>query len=100
MPKPRADGEENVAQNGYHYRKVDGKWVLIHHIIAEEQLGRPLRPSEGAYFKDGDRDNLDPGNIGVRRKGSAKLRSRLAAVEARIRELQVERDDLIKELEE
>jgi hypothetical protein len=100
MPKAREDGEENVAKNGYRYRRVSGRWVLVHHLVAEEQLGRKLRPSEGAYFIDSDRTNFAPNNIGIRIKGGGKLRTRLAAVEERIRELEAERTSILKDLGE
>jgi hypothetical protein len=100
MPKARQDGEENVSQNGYRYRRVSGKWILVHKLVAEERLGRQLRANEGAYFVDGDRTNFDPDNIGVRVKGGGKLRSRLAAVEERIRELEAERTSILKDLGE
>lgn len=73
------EGSIRIAQNGYHYTKVEkGKWRLTHHIVAEEKLGRPLEPWEGVYFADSDRKNLKPENIQVRRKGKQALTKQLA----------------------
>jgi hypothetical protein len=98
MARKGQDGDEYTSANGYRYRRVEGRYRLVHHIIAEESLGRKLRADEGAYFKDGDRSNLDPSNIGVRVKGSGKDRTRLVAVEDRIRELVVERSEFLARL--
>lgn len=99
MGKRREEGERNQAQNGYWYEKHHGKWVLVHHLIAEQRLGRSLLPNEGAFFKDGNRENLDPSNIEVRVRGNGKVRQRLAAVRERIRELQAEEEILRRQLE-
>jgi hypothetical protein len=99
MGKARAEGERNQAQNGYWYEKRNGKWVLVHHLIAVQNLGRPLLPNEGVYFKDGNRENLNPENIEVRAKGNGKARARLAAVQERIRELQAEERILLEQVE-
>lgn len=85
-------GSTKVAQNGYHYTKTDEKWRLTHHIIAEENLGRELSADERVVFKDGDRANLDPSNIEVRRKNTASLRRKEAQLVARIEEMQAELD--------
>lgn len=100
MGKVRNDGDEYTSQNGYRYRRVSGKWIAVHILVAEEGLGRKLRPNESAYFQDGNRANLAANNIGVRIKGGGKHRSRLAAIEERIRELEAERELLLKDLEE
>lgn len=100
MGKRANDGDERVAPNGYRYRRVSGKWVLVHHIVAVKKLGRQLLPSEGAYFVDGDRTNFSPDNVGIRVKGGGKQRARLAAIEERIRELEAEREIILKDLGE
>jgi hypothetical protein len=100
MAKTREDGHEYTSANGYRYRRVQGRYRLVHHIIAEEQLGRPLLPTEGVRFKDSDRTNLDPKNIEVRIKGGGRVRARLAAVQERIRELQAEERILLEQLGE
>lgn len=91
--KSSANGDTNVAANGYHYTKQNGSWRLTHHIIAEENLGRPLSPDERAYFIDKDRTNLTPSNIGVARKRKGR-RQRIEALKARIQLLQEELAEL------
>lgn len=88
------NGERRVAANGYHYVKKDGKWRLTHHVVAEENLGRPLRSDEGVFFKDKDRNNLKPENIGVRIKGNVSAATKRARLEARIAEAQAQLDEL------
>lgn len=91
-------GSTRTAPNGYHYTKTAVGWRLTHHLIMEEELGRKLREDEGVYFVDGKRHNLDPSNIKVREKGRGSLRRRLAVIEARIDELEAERDEIKREL--
>lgn len=83
-------GDTRKAPNGYHYTRTEQGWRLTHHIIAEEQLGRPLNEDERTKFVDGDRSNLKPSNIKVIKKGKASLRRRKAVLETRIEELQAE----------
>jgi hypothetical protein len=65
----------------------------------EQKLGRKLEPNEFVKFKDGKRSNLDPRNLELRVRGDAKSpQARLAAVEARIEELQAEAESLRKEI--
>lgn len=85
-------GATKVSKNGYHYTKTDNRWRLTHHIIAEGILGRELTPDERVVFADGDRTNLEPENIVVRRKNTASLRRKEAQLAARIEELQAELD--------
>jgi hypothetical protein len=85
-------GDTRVAKNRYHYTKTEEKWELTHHLIAEEKLGRELSADERVVFKDGDRTNLDPDNIEVRRKATASLRRKEAQLVARISELQAQLD--------
>lgn len=93
------DGETNVAANGYHYTRVNGKWTLTHHLIAAEILGRPIdTKSEIIRFRDRDRTNLSKGNIEVIPKGKHTTRRRLAEVRAKIADLQALEKDLVNEL--
>ena len=92
------DGTKRVAQNGYHYIKVDGTWRLEHHVIAEESFGRPIGPNERVVFVDGDRDNLEVENIDIREKGRGSLRRRKAQLEARKAEIQAQIDEINNEL--
>jgi hypothetical protein len=91
-------GTEKIAQNGYHYTKTDSGWRLTHHIVAEQTLGRPLAPDERAVFSDGDRTNLDPENIEVRRKATASLRRKEANLVARIQELQAQLEETRRQI--
>lgn len=96
MPRGRAskEGDTNVSANGYHYTKVEDKWRLTHHIIAEKALGRPIENDETVSFRDNDRTNLDPSNITVSKRRTS-LAGKIAALDARIMELTNERDRLI-----
>lgn len=91
-------GDTNVSANGYHYTRTETGWRLTHHLIAEEQLGRPLEPNELVRFADRDRNNLSPENIIVTVKHTSTPKKRLAQVEARIAELEAERDELLAKL--
>ncbi len=94
MGNMKEEGATYVADNGYHHTKVNGKWRLTHHLLAEAALGRPLSQGERVYFKDGDRSNLDPDNIEVR--GSKKSKEqRVHALREKIAVLQAELDDLL-----
>ena len=42
---------------------VTGKRVLAHRWLAEQALGRPLRPGEVVHHRDGDSLNNDPANL-------------------------------------
>lgn len=79
-----ANGSTRTAKNGYHYTKKDDIWWLTHHLIAQENLGRPLKDGEERVkFKDGNRANLTHSNIEVIPIGTSSLRGRLARLEAR-----------------
>lgn len=89
-----------IAKNGYHYKKVGGRWRLTHHLIAEETLGRPIdTENERVVFIDKDRNNLTPSNIQVFPKGKTTVRKRIAAIEARIIELEAQKYKLERELD-
>lgn len=95
MPRGVASkvGDTNIAKNGYHYTRVEDKWKLTHHIIAETLLGRPLESDETVSFEDGDRTNLTPSNIKVSKKRTS-LKGRIATLNDKIREHTAERDRL------
>lgn len=85
------EGAESTAANGYHYIKLDGKWRLKHHIIAETSLGRSIdTKTERVIFIDGDRHNLDPDNIKVVAKGIKSNATKIARIRSRIADLQAE----------
>lgn len=87
--KAASPGDTNVAKNGYHYTRTEERWVLTHHLLAEQNLGRPLRPDEQAYFLDGDRRNLVAENVGTRPKRTNGSR-RKGQLYARIEQLMAE----------
>lgn len=87
------DGDTNVSKNGYHYTKVEGRFRLTHHIIAETLLGRPLEVDETVSFHDGDRTNLTPSNVKITRR-KTNYRGRIATLDDKIREYTAERDRL------
>jgi hypothetical protein len=84
------NGATNVSKNGYHYTKVDGKWRLTHHILAEKVLGRPLEEDERVSFANGKKHDLREANLVIAKRGTSSLRRRKAQLEARIQELQAE----------
>lgn len=100
MPRGVAskDGDTNVSQNGYHYTRVDGKFRLTHHLVAESILGRRLEDDETVSFRDGDRTNLTPSNIKVSKK-RISTKAKIAAIEAQIMELMAKRDKLVAQYE-
>jgi hypothetical protein len=89
-------GDRFTNANGYTYEKTDNGWEALHKLIAERKLGRPLKTSERVYFKDSNRRNIDPDNIGVKVKLSSSSKARLALVEAKIADLK----DQLKAYEE
>lgn len=101
MPRGQTSevGATMVNQNGYHHTKTEAGWRLTHHIIAEQKLGRPIQANETAYFRDGDRANLDPKNIDVRLRASSSIRKQIARLDERIRELKAQRTELANQLE-
>lgn len=92
------DGDTRIAKNGYHYTKVDGRWRLTHHLVAEKTLGRALVQGERVTFKDNDRTNFKPNNIKVTQTGGSSLSRRAAQLEARIQELQAELDEINEQM--
>lgn len=94
------NGATNVAKNGYHYTKVDGKWRLTHHILAEKMLGRPLEEDERVSFANGKKSDLRESNLIVAKKGTTSLRRRKAQLEARIQELQAELNHVVRLIEQ
>lgn len=86
-----------VAANGYHYIKdAKGDRRLLHHVIAEETIGRALEKGERVYFIDGDRSNLNPDNIEVRKVARSKT-NRIEVLKEKIRMYQEELDELLNE---
>lgn len=48
-----------------HPNAYGGRYMLEHRLVAEEKLGRYLRPDEVVVHIDGDRANNDPANLEV-----------------------------------
>lgn len=94
MGSQQPDGHEYTSANGYRYRKVEGRYKLVHHIIAEEALGRSIDTSlERVIFKDGKRDNFDPNNIVVMEKKNGR-QQKIDKLKADIARKQAELDEL------
>lgn len=91
---PLPVGHEELTPQGYTRVKTAlGVWRLKHHLIAEENLGRPIDTRvERVTFKDGDRTNLNSENIMVVPKRNSR--------EKRIEYLKTQIKVLSKELEE
>jgi hypothetical protein len=101
MPKgKRAQvGDETTNVNGYTYvRTADRAWVAKHQLMLEGYIGRQLLPGEFVSIK-GSKDDYSRENLELRRKGDNKsnVNSRIAAIDARIEELQAERELLLQE---
>jgi len=94
-------GDRFENKNGYTYEKTEQGWRPVHQLIAEQLLGRPLKPDERAVFKDGNRKNLDPTNIRVDIKYSRQsLKAKLVRIEEEIRELEAQAAELRQQIAE
>lgn len=61
-------GSTNLSQDGYVRVKVvpgAGQWRKLHHVVAEEVIGRPLVAGEVVHHINGDRLDNDPDNLHV-----------------------------------
>ena len=48
---------------GKSYPKINGRHA--HRVVAEEMLGRKLKPGEVVHHKDGNKQNFSPENLEV-----------------------------------
>lgn len=70
---PNWRGGRSVASNGYVLVRVGVGHPLAdvrgyayeHRVVAEEKIGRPLRPGEQVHHIDGNKQNNDPANLEV-----------------------------------
>jgi hypothetical protein len=95
-------GTVTIAKNGYSYTKTEDGWRATHYLVMEEKLGRAIQAHERVVFVDGDRANLDPSNLAVKRKTTASLRQKEKQILKRIEELQADLEEVrtkIKQLE-
>jgi hypothetical protein len=111
MPEPlkrskQPIGSTYIAQNGYHYTKVEGgKWRLTHHLVMENHLGRVLIDGERVHFKDHDKTNYqDPNNLEIVYAKGATLQAKLARLEAKrdeiIGQIAILKDELVRQRSE
>jgi hypothetical protein len=104
----RQVGDVVVAPNGYSYTYIAGpedkpQRILTHWLVAEKKYGRKKTAGERVVFIDGKRNNLEPDNVEYAmaangRNTRAALMRREASLQDRIRELQVELEDVQLEL--
>jgi hypothetical protein len=99
MPRGKTSkpGTRTINKNGYGYIKTEDRgWVGEHILVMEEHLGRRLEPGEYVQFKSDDHTppiTLDM--IELRKRGDFRSRkARIAQIEARIAELQAEKERL------
>ena len=88
-------GSSTFNSNGYESVKVKDEqgrtyWKLRHQIVYEEKVGRQKLPTERLFFIDGNNQNFDPKNIGVKQLGEGNLRRRRNYLLKKIEEAQKE----------
>jgi len=69
-------------KNGYVRVRINGKLVGEHRVIAEEMLGRPLRPGEVVHHRNGIKDDNRKENLEVQQnRDHARHHARERSVE-------------------
>lgn len=53
----KANGEGHLTAEGYVKRRVSGRSRLVHGLVMEEAIGRPLFPEETVHHRNGIRDD-------------------------------------------
>ena len=79
---PNWSGGRNI-HSGYVMIWIDGKYVYEHRYVAEQKLGRKLKPKEVIHHIDGNKTNNDPDNIEVYPSHSAHMKNHLTSERAR-----------------
>jgi hypothetical protein len=74
--------------------------MATHRLVAEQKLGRALGRDEYTSFVDGNKENLSPDNIIVKKRGQASDRQRYNSLVARVTDLYDELHELAIELGE
>jgi hypothetical protein len=93
-------GDKNVNPNGYEYTKTATGWIGTHVLIMEKFLGRKLEPGEYVTFKNGHEPPITIGMLELRKRGDKRTpEHRLAEIDARIEELQLERESILEEMD-
>jgi len=100
MPRgtKRGVGSIRIAKNGYRYIQTETGQRLLHHVLAEKKLGRPLRPDERVYFMDGNREHVEADNIEVR--SSPRHLNQVYLLLQRAEKLEREAESLVRELKD
>lgn len=89
----REIGAKHVGPGGYTVIKTPQGWRLLHHVIAEQEYGRPIdTATERVIFVDGNRTNFAVANIRIVKKKHTALEDKRDALEADIARLQAELD--------
>ncbi len=56
-PRRSANGRGWINDDGYHQRRVGRRTRMVHHLVMEEAIARPLFPEETVHHRNGIRDD-------------------------------------------